>query len=672
MNDINRPLKRGSVKASEYGPIVAYDFETTNIPTVDAFGPNAFASELDEWRWRTDEYHRIRDELHFKIKPERWHGKLRGEYDDMPRAFLSDAGEPADKIADRLGWTADELLDWCRMHPHPPRKPKRREHVYTLSVQPRYFTAYSGAHLVSRKLTSYADVTELLDELFTLAEPSTRMVAYNANRFDLRIILYAALASKYRIEPFVAKNSQLRGAVMAYRGKKIYWLDAMAMLGVSCTLREFLRIFAPQHEKLTLDFSTGEFDAHNPDHVRYAEQDSIALYHAMQTAEKTMLGITGMQLQPTIGALGIRAFVDNMPAKAICYRATKNAELAVRKYVMRGGYVFSRRYKGPLWTYDLNQAYAAAMRETALPAGRCARVSAPERGRPGIFAVTVERVPVGSVPFPMRDREGRFVECYGQRLETWLTTIEIECLRRNGWTVDIAYGYSWRESFKMTAWVNGLERRRREFDKTHPVNAAVKAIGCNAYGKTLQQSPDVRFVMSDEQPRCGKHLGQVLYDSDGREIPGFWIVRDDRLKGRCYERPQLGAFITASVRCKVYDAIMGDEEHFVKADTDSVSFTRPQRSLRLSAWEYGLWKLESDGALHIVIGKKVYWSEAAIGPGSGKVACKGLRIKQLSRTDFERWYAQHEAPTQQQVQLQTWKRAIAPTYARQQRRGTRT
>ena len=117
------------------------------------------------------------------------------------------------------------------------------------------------------------------------------------------------------------------------------------------------------------------------------------------------------------------------------------------------------------------------------------------------------------------------------------------------------------------------------------------------------------------------------------------------------------------MRCVLFDAIMGDVDHFVKADTDGVSFTRPQSRLPIE-WRYGEWKVESDGKQHIVIAKKVYWAE-------GKIVAKGMRVRKLSKAAFKRWYV-GDVPCQDQIQLQSWKKGtLAPAWRVQRRHGTK-
>jgi hypothetical protein len=140
---------------------------------------------------------------------------------------------------------------------------------------------------------------------------------------------------------------------------------------------------------------------------------------------------------------------------------------------------------------------------------------------------------------------------------------------------------------------------------------------------------------------------------------------------RRYHRPQLSAFITASVRLKVFTAMEGAAEYFVKADTDSVAFTRPVTHLDLHKSRYGAWKLEHDGDEAIVVGKKVY---AIYSDKGWSFVCKALRTDRLTPADYRRWALDGTAPVQEQVQFQGLGHGLgerAAQYAIRRRAGTR-
>jgi hypothetical protein len=656
-----------------------------------------------------------------------------------------------------------------------------------MTVYPLYLTAFGdGIKLAFELKRSYVLTADAFRILFRACKPNTMLVAYNANRFDLRILLQALLDTEFVVEPYAAKMTGLRGAIVRRGRKRIQLLDPMAMLGLETSLRSFLETFAPAYPKGEIDFEAGEFDPNNPDHRAYAMRDSEALYYGMTKAAELVADLVGERLRPTIGSLAIRAFVRNMPRDARVPHLRPETYEIVRKVVMRGGYVVARRYQGPLWTYDLNQAYADAMRATWLPSGMALPVKEFVRDRPGFYYCTLGRAERSPIPFvirepyaPFRMREiygdesdrtteslaremwlealehyerdaipekvvtpdwvwnghvwkvalefadvpGRYLDlrnkpkdppfhriattvvgnaddvatqfgfpgldAFLERLcntktrptlaaflpdaerrlkaeppsgvSTWIVDEEIETLRDLGWTVQISGGYAFQSRFKMTEWVNQLEAARATYEKNDPRNMLLKKVGCNAYGKTLQEPQAWKTVLSRDMP-AGAHPC-VEPDEWGTPLFGFWIVPEKKDTRRQFMRPQLGAFITAHVRCRIYRAAMRDPDYFVKADTDSVSFAREQSWPDLDPHRYGAWKCEASGDYTIVVAKKVSWSAA-------KTTAKGMRTKTLTQSDFERWIA-GQVPVQEQIQLQSWRKGnLAPTWKPQARSGT--
>jgi hypothetical protein len=531
-----------------------------------------------------------------------------------------------------------------------------------MTVHPLYIAFHGKTIRYATPLfESYDQTADAFRHIWPQLENGTMLCAYNANRFDLRIAMQSFIETEFTVEPFASRVAGLRGAILRKGRKRVLMLDPIAMLGMQCDLRTFIAVFAPNYPKGEIDFGSVTFDPDNPDHVAYAKRDAEALYHAMQKASTVVRAITGRNLAATIGALAIRTFMSRMPRSAVVPALRPEQYRIVRRIIMRGGYVASRRFRGKLWTYDLNQAYAFAMRSCSMPSGRCLPTNTYRSGIPSFFRCVLTRCDRSPVPYIVRTCEKPYlmIETYGERCETWLTNDEIDCLRRHHWTVETISGYAFEGSFSMRQFVNGLEARRRHFPKDHPVNIICKYIGCNAYGKTLQEPITTRIVLSRVPLQGAFPLCED--DAGGRPIPGFWIVPETKDTRRCFERPQIGAWITAFVRCTVFDAIMQAPDAFVKADTDSVSFSRPI-ALPISSWRYGEWKIESAGDFHIVVAKKVYWS-------ASKHAAKGLRIRELTREDYERWHL-GQVPSQEQIQLVNWKKGPAPKWRSQTRRGT--
>ena len=395
-----------------------------------------------------------------------------------------------------------------------------------MRVQPRFITFHAAQWAYDAAPRTYAQTATIFEELWPQFEPNTNLCAYNANRYDLRILLQALLNSRFTLEPFTSKVSGLRGCIVRYGRKRVHLLDPIAMLGMQCDLKTFIAVFAPEFPKGTINFDKVAFNARNPAHVAYAKRDSEALYHAMVRAQEVLRGICGQRLRPTIGAVAIRAFTAAMPAKVSVPALRSNLYTIVRRCVARGGYVFARMYKGKLWSYDLNQAYAFAMRECSLPSGRALPTRSFCEKKPGFYRVKLTRSITSAVPYMVRESKPpyRMLETYGAGCVTWLTNDEVILLRRHGWECSIIEGYVFEGSFRMKAFVVVLVWRLSEFLNDLPVNVLCKYIGCNAYGKTLQEPVAMKVVLSPTMPKGA--FPMVDPSPEARRFPALVGPRD--------------------------------------------------------------------------------------------------------------------------------------------------
>lgn len=512
--------------------------------------------------------------------------------------------------------------------------------------RPLYITGYSAElhFYISLPVKSVHHLLEILEAHFLLPEFSgCRFVGWNANNFDVYFISAALLHSDdYVLRPYLTKSKKIRGLrVSRSDGEEWEFLDGMAMTGIQKPLKNFLKIFAPDYLKLDApDFEVDGFDPENPEHQAYAFRDSEGLYHAMMKAESVVYENFGMRLRPTIGNLGIRIFQAHIPQGVRCIPLDATVESIIRRYVMRGGFCYcAKSYYGPVWKYDINQAYAAAMRDTFLPAGRCMKSKGVNPyAKCAIYLVdAVNRK--NKVPFYWRTIDGRSCFSFDEMTDCWITSIEYQQLVSEGWNVKVKECYFWDDHFKMTDYVNKLEHLRRN-GAGGPKGAQgemVKAIGNNSYGKTVEQLEGLEIIIAKNPPS-----GFVPYQDEDDLFKHLW-ARFSLPDFRDYHQPHIGAFITAHVRMVLRRAILLAPDEWIYADTDGVMFSCPV-DLDLDVSRYGAWKLEADGDIYRVITKKVY----AKGDGSEKHA-KGMNVEKLTAEDFARWQA-GDPPRQIQVQ----------------------
>ena len=490
----------------------------------------------------------------------------------------------------------------------------------------------------------------------------TRFIAWNGNGFDAYFIGPALLESgKWIVKPYFTRSKAIRGIKVienkkVEKGKKrlqFEFLDGIAMTGiVGKKLGQFVETFAPQYPKLKLDLENISFDVNNAYHVEYAERDSEALFYAMKEANRIAKELTGAELQPTIGNLATKYFQSKMPSNILVWRPNDELFDLLHGPLKRGGYCWAQRqFKGKVWKYDINQAYAAAMRECDLPSGRCMQTDEYVTDKCGVYKVRASRKKYSMIPFYWRHAEtnkGYF--SLGKEIYTWLTNIEINHLKRDGWKVDIENGWVWSESFRMDAMVNELEILRHS-DKqgpSGPLGTMVKMIGNASYGKTLEQLDGVDLVMAKEQPD-GFHsympeneCNAMIYEKIGEPLK------------RAYHQPQIGCFITTYVRLVVREAALKKPGSFLYADTDCVIFDCPADFLDIHPKRYGAWKEERDGKNYLIIAKKVM---ACFDGDIVEKKAKGMMIKELTEHDYNKWDA-GIPPKQKQLQRQNFMKFI--------------
>lgn len=553
--------------------------------------------------------------------------------------------------------------------------------------RPLYITAFGADLVIEQPIPDMGALTRILRAQFLTEENlGAAFVAWNGNRFDAYLIAAALIReADLVIRPYLTKSKALRGMRILRaedRDKKNapswQFLDGIAMTGlVGFNLAKFVAAFAPDFPKLTdvIDFERETFDARNPLHRAYALRDSEGLYHAINRAQQIMIDTFDTPLGVTMGGACIKILQAHMPRDVSVHSLTPDLGAIVSSFVMRGGFCYcNRRYRGPVWKYDINQAYAAAMREAKLPAGGALHLKkAPPPGCRIYIARLFATNPRNRIPFYHRalDENGRLRSVFALQeiRETWLTSIEVDQLRAEGWQIAIHESHCWAgPGFSLTEYVDKLETLRTtcEGGPSGPVGTMVKATGNHSYGKTVEQIEPLEYVLAAECPDdCLPFYG------DGADpIEHIYYRIDDDRKPKAYHQPHIGAWITAQVRMVVRRAALIDPDAWLYADTDCVIFSRDvSADLDIDPKRYGAWKIEEQGTIYEIIAKKVY---AEVGGEKPKRSAKGLNVKRLTPDDFARWY-EGTAPVQDQIQINNFLSVMhgADMYRAQRREGTR-
>lgn len=558
--------------------------------------------------------------------------------------------------------------------------------------EPLYLTAYGVDFEFATPIESMDDLRiHLVNKILTPRFHGARFVAWNSNRFDAYFVAACLIHdSRFRLRPYLTRSKTLRGLRITLAedgdtrtGRSWEFLDGIAMLGLTgLKLDDFLATFAPEYRKLTgiIDFEAGEtFDCRNPKHCAYALRDSVGLWHGMMRAQSIMLSTFGEPLGVTMGGACIKIFAAHIPRGVAIRPVPPDVEPLIRDYVMRGGYChLMRRVECRIWKYDVNQAYAAAMRDAALPCGTVMQCKGLPNlaGGPFIAQITASK-PGNKIPFYCRVNIGgriRTAFSIDRIHETWITSIEYRQLLAEGWTLHCSASYQWAESFNMREYVDKLERLRTtcEGGPKGAIGTMIKATGNHSYGKTVESIEPIDFIFAKECPPAPPppDLGYAPYFGDGSDPMEhvFYRLDPDR-RAKAHHQPQIGSFITAHVRMQIRRAALIDPDHFLYADTDCVCFSRDVTAkLDIDPARYGAWKIEETGRVYELIAKKVY---RAKGDGKPTRAAKGMRVDRLTDADFQSWF-EGSPPEQHQTQLASFVAAMhgADMYRVQRRKGT--
>jgi hypothetical protein len=549
--------------------------------------------------------------------------------------------------------------------------------------RPLYLTAYAKDVLhFSESVQSMAHLHDMLVNNFLTPElVGVKFCAWAGNNFDAYFIAAALIEdSRFVLRPYLTRTNSLRGLrvilaedVDKRNARAWEFVDGMAQLGlVGVSLAKFLATYAPDYAKLTgvIDFEREQFDSTNLAHCEYAMRDSVGLYWGMTRAQSILMEKFDEPLRVTMGATCIRIFKANIPEGVEIPTPRDEVLRLIRDYVMRGGFCYCvRRYSGPVWKYDLNQAYAAAMRDALLPAGftQHSRTSIPHKAQ--VYIARIRAVKRGNIiPFYYRTEIAgrvRAVFSVDEIADTWITSIEVDQLRAEHWKIEVLECYAWESSFQMRDYVDTLERGRRsaEGGPSGPIGTVYKNVGNHSYGKTVEQIEPLEFVLAKQCPS-----GFAPYYGDGAEpIEHVFFRLDEDQRPKDYHQPQLGAFITAHVRMMVRRAALIDPVAWLYADTDCVVFSRDVTDrLDIDPSRYGSWKIEESGEPYQIIAKKVY---AQI--GGAKRSAKGLNVKKLTTEHFTQWF-EGSPPVQNQVQRNNFLKVMQglEMFRAQTRRGT--
>lgn len=481
--------------------------------------------------------------------------------------------------------------------------------------------------------------------------------AHKGMSFDIAHLLSSEDVQKYLLENKFIVVVDRSFAII--RKSRHTWFLADSLRVFPERLENVLASFVPHRTKAPLPNVTFSWE-HAGWRARI-EEDTLGLYEALKRIEKIVWDTFKVPLSITMPSTALRAARTMIPVE----RITRPPRIAL-DWIRAGGYSGGRieifhqgEIRGNLYCFDINSAYAHAMKgEFPLGAGQY-KTSEPKRGffigRCKLRVHTETHIP------PVLSRLFNHAFCVGE-FQAMLSKEEVEFARESGAQVEVLECWTWKDMAPIfRAFIERCQTLRRQ-DYFGPLGNTVKLMQNGLYG-ILGMNPFRKMQrMSIENP--GKPWVHAFDNRHGMYIPNTFEAL--MLKETPTQMPHWAALITARVRIQLTRYLLLAEKLDMMplyAHTDSIWLQSqngiPKEFQNLISNDYGALKLEKRGNLAIVVAP----GEAALkmNDETWHVASKGWRVKNEKGED-ETWKV-FEAGVETKIsQVQTYRAGTAMKY----------
>lgn len=477
-------------------------------------------------------------------------------------------------------------------------------------------------------ITSYVDGqgpklftgSRMIDEFFDYVESTGIGIWYAHNlSYDLRRLLEPIIKRYGAQVELVWRNTSDVCMIALY--KNLEFRDSYALWPHS--LKSLCKHFAPaEGQKLAID-DIAHFDISNPEHVAYALQDSVALWHGLTGFFKILADSFDISPALTIASTAVRAWEHTLGENDKFYPLSNIEDQWMREFYY--GALTGLTTTQPQFnveTFDINSSYPSIMESVPMPT-RWEWIAGVELGDWVLgedgFVKCVVRTPDDLVVpiLPTRDSDGRMI----WRRGTFATAVSIPELR-----FALEHGYELLELqraciFKKTRivfedFVARCKTLRREYKNTN-VEQVSKLIQNSLYGKFGARRERIVTVIVDDFDSFDTDLFPTV-------IPNLYLdVKEERVRAL----PHWAAWITAHARLRLLEVIyrIGPEK-VIYYDTDSITVQQGTFPVDLvDPQAYGYWKREKEWKTFTAVAPKVYYGKLVNGRRAGKV--KGVPKK---------------------------------------------
>lgn len=170
----------------------------------------------------------------------------------------------------------------------------------------------------------------------------------------------------------------------------------------------------------------------NPKLETYNTRDVTCLAELYHKVRKASLEMNGADIDDyqTISQMSYQVWLKTVGKGSVNSPVDKETWQNIRKSIVAGrAQVFKKgHFQGPFQSYDVKSLYPYVMEYCDFPLGKDYKVKEQTKGRLGVFHCRITNQPKDNV-IPHRTRDKPLDWFYEKPINTWLTSVDIDCLK---------------------------------------------------------------------------------------------------------------------------------------------------------------------------------------------------------------------------------------------------
>lgn len=482
---------------------------------------------------------------------------------------------------------------------------------------------------------NFFSVSDFFDYIDKRKYRHWRFYAHNGGKYDDNF-LYDELFERNWKMRFVPRGGRMICIYINTGTTQFSVVDSYASLPES--LKKLGIAFDVKHKKSEFDFEEGvKVDAHDPELLRYLENDCVCLAEVLETYFANDFIIEPML---TIASQALNTWVLKYCPTNL-YRTSDAHETAFRKYFYRGGRVDVFKGYGTVNEYDVNSLFPSVMLEE-MPTGECQNTLKYQPGRIGFYEVEIENFPSLYISPLLVYQNGKSYYVNGKGTY-YLSSAMIEYLRA---TFGVKCKVNWGLVFQSKSHLfNEYVETLYELKRTNRGNAlytVAKHLLNNLYGKFGQQR-----IKDSIETRTAKH--KEGFSSFNDEYGLITVPRESRSQ---WILPYLAAWITDLARLKHFQLMNVAPREMYYCDTDSLFTTHDMKEFvgdKIGQLSFkGKWE-------SIFLAPKSY---AKRNKKEEVIHFKGFTAKHFTFEDFERALRKHKQLKSEEYRILSFNECI--------------